>query len=86
MGSYIKFHLEKGVHEDMPIVVHIEESVEYDILKGIEKSTKEKVKEYLDEDKHWENDFDFVDSIMKSFADKYKFNYYIVFADINIYA
>lgn len=83
MGSYIKFYLEDGEKEAMPIVVHIETFVEYDILKEIERATKEKVKDNL-----WkfDNDYDFVEDIMKSFANKYKFNYDIVFADINIYA
>lgn len=79
---YIKFYL-YDKNSDMPIVVRIEKDkdIDYDILKEINQATKEKIKSVI----KWNNDFDFIDEIMKSFANKYNFQYQIIFADINIY-
>ena len=79
---YIKFYL-YDKNPDMPIVVRIEKDkdIDYDILKKINQATKEKIKSVI----KWNNDFDFIDEIMKSFANKYNFQYQIIFADINIY-
>ena len=79
---YIKFYL-CDKNQNMPVVVHIEKDkdIDYNILKEINQATKEKIKSVI----KWNNDFDFIDEIMKSFAKKYNFQYQIIFADINIY-
>ncbi len=78
MAKYISFDFSDGECHHYPVVVRINEDISVDVMKEIDKTTQEKMNEYVEREEYWDADDILVDEVMKEFSEKYNFTYEFV--------
>ena len=84
MAKYVSFDFTDGECTHYPIIVRINEDVEFSVLKNINDVIKKQMKKYIDNQDYWDTDEILVDEVMKKCAKKYHFTYEIVSIDLCI--
>ena len=72
---YMSFDFSDGECKHYPIIVRINKFIDVDIMKEIDKTTQNKMNEYVEKEEYWDADDILVDDVMKEFAEKYNFTY-----------
>lgn len=75
---YMSFDFSDGECQHYPIVVRINKFIDVDVMKEIDNATQIKMNEYIEKEEYWDADDILVDDVMKTFAEKYDFNYEFV--------
>ena len=71
MAKYMSFDFSDGECHHYPVVVRINEDISVDVMKEIDKTTQDKMNEYVEREEYWDADDILVDEVMKEFSEKY---------------
>ena len=86
MAKHMNFDFTDGECQHFPIIVRIEQDIDFDTMEKIDIAVRNKIDEYIENEEYWDNDEVLLTEVLDEKAKDFGFEYEIINIDYTAYS